>query len=276
MVLVRSIIEKERTITQEQSYHTLVERRQYFEDHPLIENITLYRFSNADVYHFIPEGKFEIVFQLAGTFYQRFDATQSWQVRPTRFLGGLHSTSYWVKTMEQDQYGVGIQLKSSTAYQFIGERLNAFKNKLVDVGSCFGNLFSRLDLVLSYSGDFDEICTEVVKLVDGCTIDASPLASRVGLDEILHTNGRVEVGKLAQKAFLSDSQYRKVFREHVGLSPSEYCKVIRINQAIEQMKSSPTSLTGVAYNMDYYDQAHFIREFRSVVKMSPSAFLKSL
>ena len=35
------------------------------------------------------------------------------------------------------------------------------------------------------------------------------------------------------------------------------------------------SLTTVGYECDYYDQAHFIREFKDVVKLTPKQYLRS-
>ena len=65
------------------------------------------------------------------------------------------------------------------------------------------------------------------------------------------------------------------FQKVLGLSPSELLKITRFNRAVLAMYSCRfNSLTSIAHHCGYYDQSHFIREFRQLTNFSPKDFLK--
>ncbi len=68
---------------------------------------------------------------------------------------------------------------------------------------------------------------------------------------------------------VSSRQLRRLTRLHLGLSPREFSRVIRFQHALRTM-SMPNSNTSWADN--YYDQPHFIREFRSLSGLTPYEF----
>lgn len=56
------------------------------------------------------------------------------------------------------------------------------------------------------------------------------------------------------------------FKTVMGLTPAELLKIKRFNDAVLAMYSCRHNfLTGIAYECGYYDQSHFIREFKQQV-----------
>ncbi len=73
---------------------------------------------------------------------------------------------------------------------------------------------------------------------------------------------------------LSPRGFRKLFRQQVGVPPTYYKKINRFNRAARHLVEVPDpSLTEVAYRHGYYDQAHFIKDFRALSGITPSQFL---
>jgi AraC-like DNA-binding protein len=61
----------------------------------------------------------------------------------------------------------------------------------------------------------------------------------------------------------------------VGLSPKQLGKVIRLQAALKMLLNQKNgNLTQVAYESDYYDQAHFIKDFKDFTGINPKEFLK--
>ncbi|MTI40891.1 helix-turn-helix domain-containing protein [Fulvivirga lutimaris] len=80
---------------------------------------------------------------------------------------------------------------------------------------------------------------------------------------------------LSDAVCLSSRRFRELFSTHTGFSPSFYKKVVRFTRATKQMmQHQHTSLTDVALENSYYDQAHFIKDFKSFSGITPSQFLK--
>jgi len=72
------------------------------------------------------------------------------------------------------------------------------------------------------------------------------------------------------------SLYRK-FKQFAFLAPKQFEKIIRIRKALNQAKQNEaTSLTQIAYDQDYFDQAHFNNECQSMAKISPGRIIKGM
>ncbi|NML20006.1 helix-turn-helix transcriptional regulator [Pseudoflavitalea sp. G-6-1-2] len=68
---------------------------------------------------------------------------------------------------------------------------------------------------------------------------------------------------------LSERYLEKLFTDHVGITPSAFFSVHRFNKSLGQILTSDRSLTSIAYESGYFDQSHFIREFRKFTGITP-------
>lgn len=68
---------------------------------------------------------------------------------------------------------------------------------------------------------------------------------------------------------LSERYTQKLFLDMVGIAPSAFFSVHRFNKSLQLVLSSNQQLTSIAYDCGYYDQAHFIREFRKFTGITP-------
>ncbi|GAB3171209.1 helix-turn-helix domain-containing protein [Telluribacter humicola] len=89
-----------------------------------------------------------------------------------------------------------------------------------------------------------------------------------------------EKGKMRQLAHglgLSSKTLIDYFNTTIGISPVKYFHLRVVNRALRQIRLHPTkSLTEIGLELGFYDQAHFIRVFRSFCGMSPREYRKSL
>ena len=70
---------------------------------------------------------------------------------------------------------------------------------------------------------------------------------------------------------ISHRQLRRLFKYYIGATPKSFSKVVRF-QNILKAKPSKQSLrhSKLFYNLGYYDQAHFIKEFKNFYGVTPS------
>jgi transcriptional regulator GlxA family with amidase domain len=68
-------------------------------------------------------------------------------------------------------------------------------------------------------------------------------------------------------------QLQRKFQRDVGASPKFFARTLRFEQAQRRLMLEPeTELTGLAFDCGYFDQAHFIKEFRVFTGKTPSAY----
>jgi len=85
-----------------------------------------------------------------------------------------------------------------------------------------------------------------------------------------------KVKKLSERLNISTQYLERQFLEHIGISPKQFARVIRIRSLTEYYKNNPSiSLTDLSYKFGFFDQSHLIRDFKLVVNASPKKFLNS-
>ena len=96
----------------------------------------------------------------------------------------------------------------------------------------------------------------------------------------LYTNcnsisGALNVERLSFEFNMSYRSINRYFHNYLGVSPKFYLRILRFDRICRSIQSARhTDLMDLVYLCGYYDQSHFIREFRQVMHMSPMAFLK--
>jgi AraC-like DNA-binding protein len=77
---------------------------------------------------------------------------------------------------------------------------------------------------------------------------------------------------LANNCFLSRRQFERKFIHYAGYSPKQFQRIARFNAVIKGFEQQPGSLTEMAHHCGYYDQSHFIHDFRLFSGYSPKTF----
>lgn len=72
---------------------------------------------------------------------------------------------------------------------------------------------------------------------------------------------------------LSPKRFIERFKAEVGVTPKQFCRVLRFQQAVAQAhQKQMINWTGLALDCGYFDQAHFIHDFRSFSGLTPTAY----
>ncbi|HVI45833.1 MAG TPA: helix-turn-helix transcriptional regulator [Chitinophaga sp.] len=82
------------------------------------------------------------------------------------------------------------------------------------------------------------------------------------IQSIIHSKGLVTIKQLASDHFLSERQFERKFRQFSGFSPKLFSRIVRFQSTMAQYGNKEKSLTEIALECGYYDQSHFIHEFR--------------
>ena len=94
------------------------------------------------------------------------------------------------------------------------------------------------------------------------------------VDALLKTNGTTPINAILKDDVSKRRQLERHFRKQIGISPKQLSKAIRLQATLNLMlnKKSET-LTDIAYESDYFDQNHFIKDFKYLVGVTPKEYL---
>lgn len=92
---------------------------------------------------------------------------------------------------------------------------------------------------------------------------------------IYQSKGAIKIKELNEKLFISQSPFEKRFRKLVGTSPKKFASIVRFNTVLNDL-NGPKSLTDICYGNNFFDQAHFIKDFKQYTGDTPEQFKRFL
>ncbi|MCB0522720.1 MAG: AraC family transcriptional regulator [Lewinellaceae bacterium] len=94
--------------------------------------------------------------------------------------------------------------------------------------------------------------------------------------QIFLHHGTLDVDSLRGHINASRRYVEKQFKQHIGLPPKRYARLIRVKKASIFLLGQQFNgnIGAVGSRLGYYDQSHFLKDFKAVTSLSPTAFLQ--
>jgi AraC-like DNA-binding protein len=92
---------------------------------------------------------------------------------------------------------------------------------------------------------------------------------------IKQQHGKIKIKELAFEFKQSERTLERNLKNLLGLSPKEYCKIVRFRSLLEHInKHQDINWFDMVMKYGYYDQAHLINEFKSATGLTPEIYIK--
>lgn len=90
----------------------------------------------------------------------------------------------------------------------------------------------------------------------------------------IHTGTNPSVSEMASACNLSIRQIERDFQSLSGFSPRLFSKLTRFRALMENFPGKSNSIGDLAYEFNYYDQSHFINDFKRFTGLTPMQYIK--
>lgn len=229
---------------------------------------------NPEKQRIIPDGCIEMAFVL-GDDIKRYISENDFILQPRAMVLGqtidpfyIEPTGY-VNTFAVRFYPYGFS-------NFITTPIKDLANKETPLGLLFGAESSQqLEKKIIEASDTEtriKIVEQFLRdrLSDSATIDNIVVST---VDALLSTKGNTPITTLSHGNPSKRRQLERKFLKQIGMSPKQLSRVIRLQAALKMiLNEQPESLTQIAYESEYYDQAHFIKDFKAFTGTIPKDF----
>src|SRR5258708_6367295 len=172
----------------------------------------------------------------------------------------------------------GVKFRPAGFRPFLGSPVAALADRTLSVRAVFGR-------------DGDAHVRRVLALDDDLEMAAAPAAfsqerlpppdpavaevNRV-VALIVAERAITRVDQLVDRAGTSKRTLQRLFHEYVGVSPKWVIQRYRLHDAAQRLaEGRDVSLADLALDLGYSDQAHFVRDFKSIVGRPPAAYARS-
>jgi AraC-like DNA-binding protein len=221
----------------------------------------------------VPDGCMEMIFNYGDRFYQYLE-DGSFLLQPQSFVFG--QITRFLEIAPSGVTGlIAARFLPEGLTPFIDCPVSSLENKAVAIREVFGKKGEILEQSVLGSATTTErigLITSFLlsKLEERSTIDS---ITRACVATIFQTQGQLGVTELAGRMSLHCRNMERRFESAVGMSPKQLSRVVRLQSALRLLGQKKfDNLTSLAYESGYYDQAHFIKDFKEFTGISPKSF----
>lgn len=189
---------------------------------------------------------------------------------PPAFVTGSHTDSY-VSEMAADEPAMAIHFRPGGAYPFLGIPLSDLENGYVGLDDIWGRagaeLHERLIGAPTTAARFAILEAFLLSRPWSSVRRHPAVAAAVAAIE---ANPSVRMADIRDLVGMTTKRLIALFRAEVGLSPKAFARIRRLQAALRLLGTMNGAQ--VAAEVGYFDQAHFVREFRAFTGMTPTQY----
>lgn len=220
----------------------------------------------------VPDGCMEMIFHY-GDLYEQFMENGKSFVQPRSFVFG--QITHPLEIAPTGRTGIIAARFQPNGYApFNAMEVGKMENQAVPVADLFGSQGRQLENEVLASPTNEKRVAVIERfLLDQLNPRVVDNISESSVEILLRLGGRLSVDELSNQLGINRRQLERRFSAVIGLSPKQLSKIIRLQAALRMMEEKHfTSLTSLAHESGYFDQAHFIKDFREFTGMSPRQF----
>lgn len=221
----------------------------------------------------VPDGTMKLIFHYGDT-YKHHPKNGPSIILPNCFLIGQLTKPYIVEPLGITGSFV-VRFHPNGFLPFASIPLKEMENTAVPLEVIFGKEGIEIGEKILAAENTQERIRHIEafllkRLTDKSTIDHVVKST---VDSIVQTQGLFSVHQHATQNKIHRRQLTRKFTSAIGLSPKQLSKTIRIQNTLKTLLTKEVkSLTDLAYEHEYFDQAHFIKDFRAFTGLTPKAF----
>jgi len=189
---------------------------------------------------------------------------------------GVHDGRYR-RVLEGRETVFGVKFAAGGFRAFQQGPVAALANRSRPAREIFGAGIDTIVPAMPVCADIAAMAALVEPLLLAKVPSPDPLAAqaRALVAQVADDRELLRAEQLAERAGLGLRALQRLFREYVGASPKWVIARYRLHEAVAQLQAGcGPAWAELALALGYYDQAHFIRDFRRLVGCAPADYAR--
>lgn len=172
----------------------------------------------------------------------------------------------------------GIKFRPAAFQPLCKPGMGALIDKAVPVRAVFGAAGVRLARALAAEPSFDARVLLAEAFLGARVTALTPVVERARdlIEHVAVDRDIVQVEQVAELAHVSVRALQRLFRVYVGVSPKWVIARYRLHEAVLLLKQGGVELADLALRLGYFDQAHFIRDFKAMTRLAPGRYARDM
>ncbi len=220
----------------------------------------------------LPKGTVEIIFNFSDKIDYFNPSLQISKCLPQVFINGINFKPFELTKTGKQEF-LGIQLNSIGLRLLFNISAKEFNDSVLEgreVCLQLDNLAHELFYRQTFSQQVEILLTWIRKKISQSNCQFS--ISRANKLLSLSSQHNLTVKHICEQVCLSDRQLRRFSQDWLGTNTEEFIQYYRYLYCLQLLTHSKQTLTEIGYEAGYYDQSHFIREFKSFTNLTPKQY----
>jgi AraC-like DNA-binding protein len=223
--------------------------------------------------HVLPDGSMQLIIHLRGEPLRVYDRDGAPRLVHGPLVCGPRARYCLVDTAQQGAL-VGIHVRPGGAAALLGLPASELHDADLPLEALWGaaawELQERIVEAPTPEARLELLEAALVRRITGAPDPAVAYAVRA----FTASPRAASVADVTAAIGLSHRHFIHVFREAIGLTPKTYCRVRRFQAALRAIaRGERVEWAVLAAQSGYYDQAHFVHDFRAFAGLTPSHYL---
>jgi len=249
---------------------------------PYVKHYYIFDSSSADAFEdtVFPSGDMEMIFNLGEGSWEAL-MNDRYVKNPAIELWGQVTKPMAIKSTGRHTM-LGVKFFTHAASLFLQDGINIYNDQVSDLHAIIGNPIKKLHAQLLETTDTDKRIEQVETFLIKKVLANEKKQTKIAkvahiLTSIKKNTDEIDFGRIANVHGITPRYLRKLIYQHTGLSPTSFNKISRFQYSLKLIvKNNQPSFTSIAYECGYFDQSHFIRDFKAFAGVTPSAYLKNI
>lgn len=106
-------------------------------------------------------------------------------------------------------------------------------------------------------------------------VKCSPAEDEISemIGKMISSKGNIKLDGIYPGLDISPRQFQRKFHKRTGLSPKEFCRIVRFHNVTRKLMKDSFRHFDVLVESGYYDQSHYYREFKEFTGMLPGKYV---
>lgn len=230
---------------------------------------------------FLPDGNTEIIIDLTENSQHIYDNETLQEIQTCRhaWVSGVRTKPITIPSGAGNRMLI-VAFKKGRAHPFYRFPMNELSDIVAEAGLVFGRNVCGLREQVLAAKSVDQMFLLVERFLlqqAGDTVweDNATKCIEYAVSRMVNYPTRRCLPQLSDEIGYSQKHFIDLFRQHVGVTPKQYLKIVRFQNAIRTMeRRHMIRWSEVALESGYYDQAHFIHDFKFFSGFTPNEYMK--